>query len=177
MTDTVAAQHRDSQMFAISGFTAMWPEQERVEPSLSAPRIERGHISKQVVNPVAIWGVLFRIPLPGHWELFEKTTLDLALVVHAIEPNDSLEEDVKITMALGVPGYLEKGLEDILDNLLERLHQFRGLEDVIEAGDLDQPSDIVGEKLIVHHPCGEPVPFIQGSPIDGNPPLYHLILA
>ena len=35
----------------------------------------------------------------------------------------------------------------------------------------------MGEKLVVHYPLGEVVPFIERSSIDRDSPLYHLILA
>ena len=33
------------------------------------------------------------------------------------------------------------------------------------------------EELIIDHPCGQLIPLVQGSAINGNPPFHHLILA
>lgn len=47
-----------------------------------------------------------------------------------------------------------------LDDLLEVVDGAGLLEDIVEAGDLDEPAHIVGEELVLDDPLGELVPFV-----------------
>jgi hypothetical protein len=47
-----------------------------------------------------------------------------------------------------------------LDDLLEVIDGAGLLEDVVEAGDLNEPAYIVGEELVLDDPLGELVPLV-----------------
>src|SRR5579862_36844 len=95
MANAVTTQHCCSKMIGIPSLATMRPYQECIEPSLFPPDIERGYIRKEVVDPVAIWGVLFCIPRLWPWKLPEKSALGLALIVDAIEADNPLQEYVE----------------------------------------------------------------------------------
>jgi hypothetical protein len=117
--------------------------------------------------------------LPHLWyrELLEQSPLDFALIVDTVEADDTLKKDVKFGVRRGVLGNFEKGLEDVDNNLLKGVHKTTALVHVEETGYLDEPPDIVREKLIVHNPSCKLVPFIDRPAIDGDAPLNHLVLA
>lgn len=80
-------------------------------------------------------------------------------------------------MARGIPRDFEEGLEDVDDNLLKVLHQFRRFVHIEETRNLDQPSDVRGEELVIDNPGRELIPLLEISTIDGYTPFYHLVLA
>nr|GFD54503.1 hypothetical protein [Tanacetum cinerariifolium] len=80
-------------------------------------------------------------------------------------------------MALRVFGDLEQGLEEVADHLLKVMHKPGSLVHVEETGNLDEPSDVGREQLVVDDPCGKLVPFVEITTVDGNAPLNELVLA
>ena len=67
--------------------------------------------------------------------------LRLGLVVHRVEAADILEELVEVGVRGRVDGGLEQRLEQTLDDVLETLDRVVHAVDVVQAGDLDQPSE------------------------------------
>ena len=67
--------------------------------------------------------------------------LRLGLVVHRVEAADILEELVEVGVRGRVDGGLEQRLEQTLDDVLETLDRIVHAVDVVQAGDLDQPSE------------------------------------
>ena len=64
--------------------------------------------------------------------------------------NGDLEEAVQIWMRGWVDGRLKERLEEVLDDVLEARDLVVQLVDVIQAGDLDQPQDVVRINLILY---------------------------
>jgi hypothetical protein len=65
------------------------------EPPRSSPCIQRRHVGEHVVQPVTVWWRLCCIPRFGSRELAVKPTFRFRLVIHTVEANNALEEDVK----------------------------------------------------------------------------------
>lgn len=177
MTDAMATENSCRQMIGVTSFSRVWPQQEGIKATLLPPDIQRRHVCKQIVNPIAVWGVLLRVPHVRDGELSKQAPLCLALVIDTVEPNDSLEENVELLMARRVFGDLEERLEEVYNDLLEVIHQSTGFIDIEKSGDLDQPADVVGEQLVIHNPGGEFVPLVNGPAVDRNTPLDHLVFA
>lgn len=53
----------------------------------------------------------------------------------------------------------QKRGERTVDDLFEVVDVAALLEDVVESGDLNEPSDVVGEELVVDDPFGKLVPL------------------
>lgn len=176
MADTVAAQNGGGKMICISGLSTMRTQQEGIEPSKSSPCVQRCNVCEKMVDPVTVWGVLCSTPLSRNRELLENSSLNFALIVNAIESYDPLQEDMKLWMTARIFGNFKERLKHILNNLLKAVHQARRLVHVKQSRDLNEPPDIWREQLVVDYPCSQLVPLIDISAIDGNPPLYKLIL-
>jgi hypothetical protein len=105
-------------------------------------------------------------------------SLCFRLVIYTIKSNYSLQEDVKLWVSPRVLCHLEQRLEKVYEELrtlssLRReanesltLHYvFKVLDlpvlmiNIIEAGYLDQPSDVGREDLILKDPFGKLIPF------------------
>jgi hypothetical protein len=142
-----------------------------------AEAVEGGHVGKHVVDVVTVGRVHGGVPDTGVRVLLVDATLSLRLIIDRVETNDSLKEDVKVRVARGVLGDLEQGLEDVLDDLLKVLDRLGGLVDVVQTRDLDQPTDVRREQLVVDHPVGQLVPLVLGTTIDRDTVLGHLVLA
>ena len=171
VTDAVAAQQRRRQMICITSLATVRPEKKRVESSFLSPHVERGHIGEEVIYPVGIWRILFCVPLFGGRELPIQPPLHLALVVDAIEADYSLEEYVEFRMRGWITGDFEEWLKDIVKKFLESLHGLERFVQSEETRDLDQPPDIVREKLVVNHPGGQSVPLFDTAAVDADPPF------
>lgn len=177
MAYAVAAKNGSSQVISITSFSTMRPEQEGIEAALLPPDIKRRYICKQIVHPVAVWWVLLCAPFLWKGKLLVHTPLDFALVVDTIEAYDSLQEDVKLGMGGGVSSDLEERLKHIDNHLLEVFHETGRLIHIEQTRHLNQPSDVRREELVVDDPSSKFVPFINIATVDGNPPLYELVLA
>lgn len=177
MTDTMAAEDSSSQMVCITSLTGVRSKEEGVEASLFSPDVERSHVGKQIVDPVAVRGILFRVPDLWYRELLEQSAFRLTLVIDAVESNDSLQEDVEFGVASRVFGNFKQRLEEIDDDLFKIVHQAGRLVDVEEARHLDQPSDVVGKQLVVDDPSGKLVPLVYCASIYRDTPFGHLVFA
>lgn len=120
---------------------------------------------------------MLRVPDLRYWELSVQSALRFALVINAIEANDSLEEDMKLFMAGRIFRNFEEGLKDVLDDLLKVVHQASRLVDIEQSGDLDEPPDVVREQLVVDNPCCEFIPLVECSSVNRDSPFNHLVLA
>ena len=121
----MAAQKSSSKMINITSFTAVRTKDESVETALLAEDVQRSHVGEQVIDPVAVRRVLQRVPLLGQRELAIDAAFSLALIVHGIETNHTLQENVQLGVRLRVSGDFEQGLEEVDDDLLEVIHQVR----------------------------------------------------
>ena len=83
-------------MIRVASLSTVRAQKESVEAALLPPDVERRHISEEVVHPVAVWRVLLCRPLVRERKLSVHTSLNFALIVDAIEPNDPLQENVKL---------------------------------------------------------------------------------
>ena len=175
MTNTMATENSSSQMICISSLTAMGSQQKCVEATLLSENIQGCHVGKQIVDPVTVRRILLRVPNIWHREFSIKPSFCLALVIDTIESNDSLQKDVELWMARWIFRYFEQRLKEVYDDLLKIIHQSSGFVDIEEPRNLYQPSDVVGEKLVVNNPSGKFVPFINTPSVDGDTPLNHLV--
>jgi hypothetical protein len=64
-------------------------------------------------SPIAVRWRLLGIPHPSGRELPIQPPLRFTLIINTIEPNNPLQEDVKLGMGRGVFGDFEQWLEDI----------------------------------------------------------------
>lgn len=46
---------------------------------------------------------------------------------------------------------------------------------IIKSRNLNEPSHVMGVKLVIYNPFSEFCPFILGTPINANPPLNVLM--
>lgn len=87
---------------------------ERLTETTSlAPSVERRHVGVHVVQPIAVWWTLARVPHFGRWELAVQTTLRLAFVIDTVKANDTLKEDVKLRMRCRILCDFKQRLKDI----------------------------------------------------------------
>lgn len=106
-------------MVRVSSFSTVRAEDKCVESALLPPCVERRHVGKHEVDPVAVRRVLFSIPLLGDWELAVQSPLGLALIVNAVKTNHALQEDVQLRMAVRILRDFEQGLEDIANDVFK----------------------------------------------------------
>ena len=105
----------------------------RTEPSRSSKSIQTRHVGVHVVDPVTISSPthsttkaatpddipvtvrrrLLRIPHPGRWKFPIKPPLWLTLIINTIEPDDTLQEDVKFRMRRRVFSHFKQRLKDV----------------------------------------------------------------
>src|ERR1700744_2905448 len=140
-------------MVGASRLPTVRPQQESVESTSLPPDVQGGHVCEQVVDPVTVRRILLSIPLFRGWELLEYTAFRFALIVNAVEADDTLEEDVQLRMARGILGDLKQRLEEVDHDLLKVFHQSTGLVDVKEPRNLDQPPDVWRKELVVNYPA------------------------
>lgn len=147
------------------------------EATLLTEAVERGHVGKHVIDVVTVRRVHGSVPNAGVRVLLVDATLGLGFVIDRVETNDSLKEDVKVGVAGRVLCDLEQRLEDVRDDLLEVLDRLGSLVDVVQTGDLDQPTNVGRKQLVVDHPVGQLIPLILGTTVDRDTVLGHLVLA
>lgn len=90
VADTVTAQDGRSKMIGITCFSAVRTQVERVETSLLAPDIQGCHVGKDMVDPVTIRRILFRVPGLWHGKLAEESPFWFAFIIDAVKANDAL---------------------------------------------------------------------------------------
>ncbi|KAH3683267.1 hypothetical protein WICPIJ_005736 [Wickerhamomyces pijperi] len=83
---------------------------------------------------------------------------------------------VQLWVLLRILGDFEEWLEEVPQNVLERVYLVGLLVDVVQSWNLNQPSDIVTDQVVVNDPRSKLVPFINRTTIDGDTVLTHLIL-
>ena len=83
-------------MVHITSLTAVRSQDKRVEATLLAENVKRGHVGEQVIDPVAVRRVLQGVPLLGQRELAVDAAFRLTLIVYRVETNDALQEDVQL---------------------------------------------------------------------------------
>lgn len=84
---------------------------------------------------------------------------------------------MELWVARRVLGNLEEWLEEIHNDLLEIVHQSTRFVDIKQTRDLNKPADVVREQLVVDNPGCKFVPLVNGSAVNGNSPLNHLVFA
>lgn len=93
--------------------------------------IQHRHISEHIVNVVGVRRiVLVRPALRRGDVLVEQRILWLRLIVDRVKPDHILQESMQFRVLIRMVGCLEQRQEDIVQDVLERGHQFVGLEDV-----------------------------------------------
>ena len=90
MADTVTGEDCSSEMVRITSLATVRTKDEGIEASLLTHDIQRCYVGEHVVDPVTVRRVLLRIPDSRDGELAEKSALDFALVIDAVEADDSL---------------------------------------------------------------------------------------
>lgn len=80
-------------------------------------------------------------------------------------------------MARRVFGDFEERPEEIHNDLLKVVHQPTAFVHIEQSRDLDQPTDVVREQLVIHNPGRQFVPLVNGFAVDRDTPLHHLVLA
>jgi hypothetical protein len=95
-----------------------------------------------MINPIVVRGVLCAIPFFGNRILLVQSTLNFTLVVHAVETNDSVEENMELGVAGRVFRDLEQGPKDILHHLFEVFHEPGVLIHIVKTWNLDKPPHI-----------------------------------
>ena len=58
--------------------------------------------------------------------------------------------------------------------VLERIHRSVLLIDIVEARDLDEPTNIMGKYFVVYDPFSKLIPFVDITTIDANSPFAVL---
>lgn len=125
---------------------------------------------------------MFSVPHFGGRELAIKSPLRFGFIVDRVKPNDSLKENMKLRMGRGVLSYFKQGLENVLvtisvsrqgslhsrtkelrtaDNILETVDQPLTLVNFIQSRNLNQPSNIMRDELIVDDPFCKIIPFVH----------------
>ena len=90
MAYAVTAQYCSGKMVNIPRLATMRAQEEGIEATTLTPRIQRGHIREQIINPVGIRRVLLGIPFFRWREFAVQARLDLALIIDTVESNDTL---------------------------------------------------------------------------------------
>jgi hypothetical protein len=91
---TLRCEECGCEMVRISRFTTMRSKYKGVEVASFAPGVETCHVGEEVVDVIAIWRILFCIPLFWRRVFPIQSTFDFAFVVDRVETYYSLEEDV-----------------------------------------------------------------------------------
>lgn len=135
------------------------------------------------------------VSIPKSWvrELLVDPAFSLTFIVHRVKPNNTLEEHVQFGMRSRVLRYFKERSKHICgahafkalifetvhwvltdDNILELLNGTVRLVNVIQARNLNKPSDVVRKKLVVDNPSSELVPFVGRSAVYAQPPFTIL---
>lgn len=77
-------------MVNIPRLATMGAKDEGIEAATLTPRIQRGQVREQIIDPVGIRRVLFGIPFFRWREFAVQARLDLALIIDTVESNDAL---------------------------------------------------------------------------------------
>jgi hypothetical protein len=91
-----------------------------VDPTKNTPPISRTFRTTRKGDgrgdtPVIVRRRILEVPVLCSRELPERSSLRLGLVVDAIEPDNSLKEDVQLGMGRRVAGDFEEGLEEVCE--------------------------------------------------------------
>lgn len=146
--------------------------------ALAAEVVERLDVGVEVVAPVRVGRVLLVGPLLGRGEALAlvRVQLRLALVVHAVEAHDRLEEGGEGHVGLRVARGLEQGGENVAEDVLKVVDLARALVHRVEARDLDEPADLVRGEAVRVEPARELVPLRRLASVDRDAPLHELVL-
>lgn len=82
---------------------------------------------------------------------------------------------MQLRVALRVDRRLEQRHEDVLQHRLEVAYDPLVAVDVVQAGDLHQPHDVVGAEAVGDDPRGEDVPLDGLAAVDGDAQLGVLV--
>ena len=177
MTYAVAAEHGSCDMIYVAGFTTVGSKYEGIETAPFAPDVQRGHIGKQVINPVSVGWVLLGVPLFRRWILPVKSSLNLALIVNTVKADHTLKENVKLRVARRVFRDLVERPKNVDDDLFISVHLPIGFVHAEESRNLYKPSHIVRDQFVINDPSSKLIPLVNRSAIDRDSPFNKLIFA
>jgi hypothetical protein len=80
------------------------------------------------------------------------STLCSTFVIDTIKANDTLEKNVQLGMGRRVLCNFEKRLENVLDHIFKTTNGFGFSIDIVEAWDLNQPTDMIRKELVITYP-------------------------
>jgi poly-beta-hydroxyalkanoate depolymerase len=62
------------------------------------------------------------------------------------------------------------------DDVLVRLNGPIGFVDLVDSWNLDEPSHVVREELVIDDPFCELIPLVRRAAVNANPPFHILML-
>ena len=177
MTYAVAAEHGSCDMIYVAGFTTVRSKYEGIETAPFAPDIQRGHVGKQVINPVSVRWILLGVPLFRRWILSVKSSLNLALIVNTVKADHTLKENVELRVARRVFRDFVERSKYVDDDLFISVHLPVGFVHAEESRNLYEPSHVVRDQFVINDPCSKLIPLVNSSAIDRDSPFNKLIFA
>ena len=160
MADTVAAKKTCCKVVRVTSLTTMRSQNKGIEATLFSPNIERCDVGKHEVNPIAIWRILFCVPVLRNRVFAVKSALCFAFIVDTVKSNNTLKKNVQFRVAPRVLGDLKQWLKNIRYDLLKIFHHATRFVYIIQTRDLDQPTNIRGKQFVINHPGSKFVPFL-----------------
>ncbi len=123
--------------------------------------VQTGDIGVHVIQIICIWRVQHQIPCLREWVFSMNTFFRFRFIIHGIESNDMLKKDVKMRMRRWIHCDFKERLENIADKFFKIFNLIFFTINVVQAWDLDKPTNVIRKQTMVTDPSGQFIPFLR----------------